>query len=938
MLVRLRSVWRCAVYHRASVVSAGRLRAGSCADHSAKSLPSIHRPSSAVPGVAAISPLESCPETVCYESLIAGGALVTVNQRLARHHARRFGEWQRSRGVEVWETPRILPWRAYLIALHDDAVAIGLSSRVRVPAVVLHRLWRRALEDEAGEALLDPDAAARLAAEARSLGFGWHCLPAPEDYLSIDQQAWSAWFDRVDARMTRDGLIDDAALGDHLADLLGDVAGFPQLPVTIVLAGFLQLTPQQQTLLSALAARGVPLNELARGDEGTVRCDVHADDDAELRAVAGEVREVLEADRGVSLGVVVADLGQRRAEVLRAFDRAFFPGLTPDEIAQRGRPYDVSLGLPLADQAVVRTALTLLRLVTTGLSGGELSALLLSPYVAGSRAEGRRRERLDRTLRERGVRQVSLGTLCDELGAGSELAVAGRRLLQGRATSPGLPSLWAARFAETLEVLGWPGGSNDSEEFQAIQAWHDLLQDLQMLDDDVSVTEHEASRIVFRLARERVFQPETANRPIQIMGRLESHGIGVDRLWVTGLDAAQWPPAGSPSPFLPMARQQAAGMPEASVATRLALAEREFAEWRCATPLLIASHASERDGNPLAAAAVLREAGPIAPAAAPVAVDPLITIKASAVLTEVIDTRGPPLPRGTAVSGGARLFENQALCPFRAFALHRLQVQPLEEVGIGLDPRQHGNLLHHALEHFWTHVGSHAALEALDREALVAVTNQAVERALDGDDERAAIGGALRALEHRRLVRLLDDWIERCERPRAAFEVVAMEEAREIECGGIRMNVRIDRVDRVGDAMLVLDYKTGTSSSIASWSDERITQPQLPLYVSSDDAIEGVAFAQVARHGCSYRGVVTDRSLLPGAIDEHGDLASWQDWRQHWAGSLEAMAREIRSGEARVEPLKNACRHCELKPLCRVDEAAVVPPDDEDRADTGAGA
>lgn len=799
---------------------------------------------------------------------------------------------------------------------------------MRVPAIVQQRLWRRALGEEASAALLDPDAAASLAGQARQIGIGWRCLDEPGDYLSLDQQAWRRWADRYAARCDAENLIDDSALGDHVAELLQSDEHALCLPRHLYLAGFLQLTPQQQTVLDAVQAVGVSVDALPAGPRGEVRCDVHADDDAEMRAVAEEVRVTLEAEPGLNLGVVIADLGQRRAQVLRAFDRAFFPGLSPAEISSRGRPYDLSLGLPLADQAVVRTALSLLRLTQSAVSGGELSALLLSPYIAGAARERRFRERLDRRLREQGVRRVSLITLCESLGDASELSSAGRRLLGGRQVAPDLPSVWAARFADSLDQLGWPGRSNDSEEHQTIQAWHECLQDLQRLDDGERIDEREALRAIVRLARERVFQPETPAVPIQIMGRLESHGIAFDRLWVTGLDAEQWPPVGSASPFLPMARQKAAGVPEASVPARLALAEREFAQWQASTPMLIASHVGERDGNPLSPAAVLREAGPLNRNVIARDDSPIEQVMRATVLTSVVDTHGPPLPAGESVPGGARLFEDQALCPFRAFALHRLQVRPLEEVGLGLDPREHGNLLHDALEAFWTTTRNHAALLALDEAALRAAIDDAVEVALASADTEGRLSASLRELEQRRLVRLVMEWIERCERPRAPFDVVEMESSAEIEHGGIRMQVRLDRIDRVGDARVVLDYKTGTGNRISSWSDRRITNPQLPLYVLTDPAIEGVAFAQVARHDCQFRGVASDAALLPRVGVASGEIGNWADWRRHWSTALDGVAAEIRAGDARVAPLPKACQYCDLKSLCRIDASMLAGDDD----------
>ena len=871
-----------------------------------------------------------------HEAVAAGSVVLTVNQRLARHHVHRHGLWQLGNGATWWETPRVLPWSAWLAELHDTALAAGLSTRVRVPGIVQQRFWRRALGAEASEALLDPDAAAAQAARARQIGLAWRCLGDGEDYPSHDQLAWRRWSARYVARCEAEGLVDDAALSDHLVELVvshGRIGRSGRdahdmeslaLPARLLLAGFLQEPPQQRALIEALTEAGVVVERLTPARAGPVRAVAHADDEAELRHVASEVREALERSPDAVFGVVVPDLAPRRAAVRRAFDRAFFPGLTPNEIDARERPYDLSLGLPLADQPLVRTALSLLRLMNSRIAGGELSALLMSPYLAGGRAESTRREQLDRRLREARDHALTLAALCDALDPGSTFARGARELLAGRASDHALPSTWAARFGAALHALGWPGERSDSEEYQIVQAWHGCLQDLQMLDDGESIGEREALAIVVRLARERVFQPESPPVPIQIMGRLESHGIAFDRLWVTGLDSESWPPAGAPIPFLPIAAQKAAGLPEASVVERLALAEREFALWRSSADELVASHALERGGQTLLPAAVLAEPGAPAVASAGAArepivpLDPLALIAAAAGLERLVDERGPVLEAGVDVRGGARLLEDQASCPFRAFALHRLHVRPLEEGGIGLDPRQRGTLLHAALERFWVETGTHARLMALDDDALAGSIAAAVAVALDG----SKIVGPLKGLEQRRLERLLGDWIVQCERPRMPFAVVAFEEEREIERVGLRMTVKLDRVDDVAGRRVVIDYKSGAAASIGSWSDLRVSSPQLPLYVLGDDAIEGASFAKVVRHGCAWAGVTRAPDMLPGATVAKDRLVDWADWRRHWSEALDAVAAEVRAGDARVAPRKGACAHCELTPLCRIAEAS----------------
>lgn len=871
------------------------------------------------------------------EKVAAGALLITVNQRLARHHLARHNRWQLQQGSVWWETPAILPFRAWLRSLHTEALAAGLSRLTLLPDLLQQKAWRQCIDRDSNLELLDVDAATLAARSAWEMSCAWQCRNPDDDYLSHDQYTWQRWCTRYTRMLEAESRVDEASLADHLCDVLTLPGAEMLLPESVIFEGFLELPPQLTRFTRLLSEVGVSVELAEREGRAQVLQREFADDDQEMLGIANHMRHELEHDADQSLGLVVPDLQQKRASVMRAFDRVFFPGMSPEDIRQQGRPYDLSLGTPLSDTAVVTTALSLIRLSLTSIQGSEMSAILLSPYLEASASEARRREQLDRRLRDDRVRSMTLEQFHERLYPGSRLQKPLSQLIRQRRQGHATLTDWASRFSDSLSLLGWPGKSIDSDEYQAVSAWLECLDDMQLLDDGERVGVAVALPLIQRLARERIFQLDTPGTPIQIMGRLESHGIDFDCLWVAGLDTEQWPPTGSPSPFLSIDRQKAQGVPDASAAARLALAEREFLMWGSQAPLLFASRAQLRDGKSLEMAAVpdidtLPASVDLAAArlqrleSLPALVDPAAVLQASLKLEFVVDDHGPALAEGSEVRGGARLFEDQALCPFRAFALHRLAIRPLEEAGLGLDPRQHGTLLHGALEKFWQSVRTHDALVSMSDEE----RTHALEHVIDEVIEEYQVPPQLRALERIRLVALIDEWLVQCEMPRQAFEVVSLEQRQSIEHGGIVMNVMLDRIDRVDDALVVIDYKTGTSSRINTWADQRIVNPQLPLYVLTNEDIEGASFAQVARHQCGFKGVASDAALLPKVKTRvtksrtgqatTRELEDWRDWRDHWREALDQVAGEVRQGLATITPMKTACLHCELKSLCRIGE------------------
>ena len=720
------------------------------------------------------------------------------------------------------------------------------------------------------------------------------------------------------------------------------------LPRSLILDGFLQLPSQLDHLIESVKATGTQVLLNSPKPKAYLLQTRYADDDCELLSIATQMRAELEHNQNQLLGLVVPNLQLRRDAVVRAFEQTFYPGMSPLDIRAQRPAYEISLGQSLGEQPVVATALLVLQLSARSISGNELSSLLLSPYWLAAQTEARRREQLDRRLRDKRLRVLTLEQLGTELYKGSRLTPAIKKLVRLRKMSSTTLTDWATRFSIWLKVLGWPGESSvDSEEYQTVSAWLECLDDMQLLDEGESVSFTTAIDQLKTLASERVFQLETPATPIQVMGSLESHGLEFDCLWIAGLDGEQWPPAGSPSAFLLISEQKACRIPDSSAASRLALAEKEFCLWASQAPLLVASSAKTREGKELIEATLpdidtnSTSCALVQPLLTRIencelAVDPATLISQSMTLDVIDDYRGPELPSGTKVDGGARLFENQALCPFRAFALHRLRIRPLEEVGLGLDPRQHGTLLHAALEIFWQEVRTHERLCSLDDESLDALLRDVIQQSMKINE----VPHEFQDMEQSRLTILLRDWLTQCEAPRQPFEVVQLESKQRIEHGGVVMDVIIDRIDKVDDALVVIDYKTGVNNRVTTWADERISNPQLPLYVLTDEDMAAASFAQVASNQCRFVGVSRDDQMLPNVStgskksnkkdDAREPITDWTEWRKHWRASLDNIAQELRQGVATVSPMKNACTHCELASLCRIDNDAT---DESESAD-----
>src|SRR5436190_950026 len=264
------------------------------------------------------------------------------------------------------------------------------------------------------------------------------------------------------------------------------------------------------------------------------------------------------------------------------------------------------------------------------------------------------------------------------------------------------PSEWARRFSALLEAAGFPGErALDSEEFQARAKWHEVLGEFARLDRiSKNLSLRKALSILKQICSDTLFQPESADAPIQVLGVLESAGLRFDCLWVSGLTDEAWPLAARPNPFIPIALQKKAGIPQASAEGSLAFGRRITQEWAGSAKEVVFSWPGKEEDRDLAPSPLILEI-PVSSLSVPDYPRYRDLLFASKKLESLEDSKAPPV-QVKQVRGGTRVLTDQAACPFRAFARWRLAAEGLEEPTPGLDARKRGSLLHHLMKHLWS--------------------------------------------------------------------------------------------------------------------------------------------------------------------------------------------------------------------------------------------
>lgn len=855
---------------------------------------------------------------------------VTPTRRLAHHLHLRHDESCLARGLDVWRTPDIVTWSELVQRMFElDRQAGRLCGRW-LPATAAQLVWERIVRR-------DPSAAALVSAAgvARAAYRSWqrmHAYRIPSSALagegSPEAEAFDRWVAKYGEWLDARGWLDPSlAPGIVTAGAAGSRLEF---------VGFDALTPAQEEFRARMVAAGVEVVDVPpeprRGESAWVPC---ADRRDEIATAARWAAQRL--DRGPArLAIVVPDLAQRRDEVRRTIERVLVPaasmagGPAPESAA-----FELAAARALASRAIVAAALDAVDAFAGRQDLGRASRLLRSPFLRGATAEADARARLDARIRRNEAADLGLERLARLAGERDCPALADAlqaALQQSREWARAwLPNRWARAFFDLLAALGWPGEDLDSSEHQASVRWAGLIAEFGACDDYVgALGPGEAAGLLREMAQSVLFESEELRVPLLVIDAETCAGMSFDALWVCGLDDARWPPPASPDPFLPRTWQVRQRLSGCTADIARDEARRLLARLRGSADEVILSVPQFDDDAPLLASPLLdgvprRELPELwrGPAMA------ALTYAGRPPLESCIDGSLPAIGADEAGRGGARLLELQAACPFRAQVELRLGARALEETELGVDAAARGDLVHAVLARLWRELGDSARLRALTAEEARTTVRRTIDAELAASHHR--VEGV-----RRRLLEIEAQWLEaralellEQERARPDFSVEAVEQGVAVTLGGLTLDLRPDRVDRLGDGSLaVIDYKTGADAETKAWVDERPKLPQLPLYATALGAerVGAVAFARVRTGDTGFAGLAHDASAFPGLKSPGGrgwpkDLGDWQDTLAAWRRRLTALAVEHASGDARLAPdPRHACEYCHLEAMCRIGE------------------
>ncbi len=866
--------------------------------------------------------------------------ILTVSVRLARWLTLKYNEDRLKEGLDVWDAPEILPLNAWLKRLWAES----LPNRRLLSDLQAKKIWETIIRQSLRKddiPLIHLASSAEQAKDAYQIIVDYGLSANPSDIvLNEETRQFFKWKRRYEKRLAELNAVDPALLltSVHKKMEQGEIP----IPRKLSLVGYLETAPRLADWVKFLESKGCeaiweepPTDPFFSG--------------AELRAYKNRKNEVVQCARWIrsiyspekTVGVVVPSLDQYRSLIAREFKMELTPNsVFPDKKGEP--PFNISLGTPLANEPMIWTGMQILSATSTLQPLGTLALLIKSPFFNCGRELNSEAIELEHEWSSQRMNSLNI----DSAPPSAFDDFFKRWSFYLSQTKDRLPSQWAKLFFDTLTELGWPGeedfGWVSADDYQIYSAWKECLDNLSSLDDAIGVLiKSRAITTLNQILSERMFQAKTRERPIQIVGLLESSGMNFDQLWVMGCHSETFPSPASPNPFLPLVVQKRVGVAHAGPEWERKFAQESLARLSASANRVIFSF-PEMDGvKELQVSPLLNRVSP----------NPSPEIKISSTLQSALqskpflETWEDPLHLPftteeqaryaiTNFPGGSGALRDQAACPFRAFSAYRLQLKNCDIPENDYDQSERGSVVHKALEYFWRETRSQKKLrELISSQTLEERLWDAVKKAFTSKAGKIKWQSQFLAIEQKRVFTLILNWLEMENTLRTDnFLVLHQERNVKANINGLKLSLYIDRIDQTENGEIILiDYKTGNNhaASLKRWFEDRLEEPQLPLYALARES-NAVAIALLLKgKGKSQLRPVGDLSLHLPNLTERKQLriAGTEDWteiRMQWEAKLNTLADELIEGRLHADPLHKTqtCKNCDYSTLCRIVESS----------------
>ncbi len=866
--------------------------------------------------------------------------VITVSSQLARWLLYLENKSLASTGKSAWETPNIGTLESWLKNLWDSS----WPSKYVLSKTQSLKLWETIIEGDLRLSrinLLQLEGLAQSAAKAYEI-IKLYSIPTDFNSFadSLESETFLKWLKEYEEKLENLEAIDSSDLCNRIYDEIKN--GQIGLPINqpLILSGFFEFNPALKQLIDFLLDKGVSITE----DEST------KDNASASLAQIFESKSIREECQlcakyvkkhykpGITFGIILCDYSKYREVLSKELTaelspKYMFPWLEEET------PFNFESASPLTREPVIQQALSILS------SGQNISLevftdFLYSPFYTGFDKEQELRRKIDKDFHKEKRLKIDLG----KSDAFPPTLPHLRKNLKNwflfvRDNEPRPPSVWARIFSQILRRLGWPNGDRETNLRTNLvyETWVECLDALASLDHiQGSQTKQQAWTTLKRFAEGKSFQAQKKNKPIQVIDFTNAAGMQFDYIWVLGANADSLPVTSSPNPFIPIKIQKKLKLPHSSPEWELEFSQNLLSQFKSRSQSIAFSYSLwDKDITVRKSPLLNQYSNKIETFSSLNLGEPNTAHKKEDFLESFEEDVEIPISKAEIEAkkkdwsrAGYRLIKNQSNCPFKAFAAHRLDLDPVSVPETDFEESERGILVHNVLEKVWNELKNSSKLRDLSENDRLP---ELIENKIEEVSEK--ISGSLKSqphffeLEKKRVASLIEKWLE-TEDLRANFEIFGLERPEPINLAGLDLNVRVDRIDRLSDgSQLVIDYKTGAVNT-SDWFQERIQEPQLPLYAIKLKPA-GIAYARVVKDNktTSFSYLSKEPSILqlpnaPTSFEKKTGISEWEHLLNYWEACLSSLAANFLNGKTEIDPFRPGitCKNCDYQSLCRITE------------------
>ena len=824
--------------------------------------------------------------------------VITPNDRLAKEFTNSYDRYQCSKGKSAWESPEVKSFSNHLKAqfldhMETEKETMQLMSRKKLFARLfsiipksLHSIINQAIDaiDLIHKYEVDVDFYQSLSFKCRKL-IDWYKIALSEDKTAFLLESQLASFLKSRKIGQRKPLL--LYQFDHLTSAEKNYLDHYQLDQPLILCNSNGIAEQ----LANTKKITIPSTE-KKAHQSVLQCTSFAEElvQATKWAVALKTK-----DKSSTIGIVIPSLATRHGQI----SSQIAAGLDPLKGSHTER-FNISSGQPLGKHVIWKHAFLFLRASTENLTRGELDTLINSKFF--------NTEELAKFLAQwqpDSVKNIELQrkTTIDFETQTSERLETDIRSFQKKELTD-----WVRGFTKLLEKAGWPSLDQlQTFEYQAYEAIRRELSLLEEMNLNRQLDFESALELLQALFENILHAPERQAQDIQVLGLIESIGLSFTHLWVCEMDEDNFPSRSNRNPFIPIEIKKQYGMPRADQEGELLFANTLLESWTNNSYQVNYSYNCRQNDTLISKSPLIKQI--------PESPSNLETLDfhswfeiTDQPLVETSDIRGPHL-KAQSISSGLTMLKDQLNCPFKAFAVNRLNLTAKQVSAKFPQAFERGIAVHDVLAKLLSKCRTQEDVIKITEAQIIEVATEVVNRLFQSAPE------IFRSRETDRISKIAGKWID-LEARRNPFQIIGLEKPFTIRLAGIEFSIRADRIDKLAEGLILIDYKTGRVNLSRAKSDN-LKEPQLATYALAVDGLKGAFYAQLNdEDDVKVSGISAELEL--GDKIGKSVPCDWENEQVSWAEQLNQAAQDFVEGKAEVSPTTGYCTHCHLASLCRV--------------------